>query len=152
MLKICLVSDNHGNLDCINRILADNPACDYYFHCGDVMADPEMIRPFAAVSGNNDWFFDYPDQRIVELGKHRILIFHSHKLIYSWKLMVDKAKKEKSDVVFFGHTHSFYDDNHNGIRLLYHGSCHSNCDLTATCYARVYILDDGSIRVDRVDL
>ncbi len=152
MLKICLVSDNHGDLDCIERILSDNPACDYYLHCGDVMAAPENIAPFAAVSGNNDWFFEYPMQMIMEIGGHRILIMHGHKLIYSWNLMVDKAKKEKCDVVFYGHTHSFYDDIHNGIRFINPGSCHYNRDLTAPCYARVYILDDGNIRVERVDL
>lgn len=152
MLKICLVSDNHGDLHSINKILNDNPACDYYFHCGDVLVAPELISPFAAVEGNNDWDYDYPKQRIIEIGKHRILIMHSHRYVYSWQLMVSKAKNEKCDVVFFGHTHSFYDDIHSGIRFINPGSCYHNRDLTAPCYARVYILDNGDIKVERVDL
>lgn len=152
MLKICLVSDNHGNVDCIDKVLMDNPACDYYIHCGDVMVHEGRIAPFAAVCGNNDWAFDYPMQKIMELGGHRILVMHGHQYVYSWKSMVEKAKKEKCDVVFFGHTHSFYDDIHNGIRFINPGSCHYNRDMTSPCYARVFILDDGSIKVNRVDL
>ena len=68
MLKICLASDNHGDLDPIHRILNDNPACDYYFHAGDVMAPPEAIAPFVAVEGNNDWQFEFPKERIFEIG------------------------------------------------------------------------------------
>ena len=152
MLKICLVSDNHGNVDSIERVLSDNPACDYYFHCGDVMLPAEKIAPFSAVNGNNVWLYEYPEKRIVELCNHRILIMHAHKYVYSWNAMIEKAKNEKCDVVFFGHTHSFYDDIHNGIRFINPGSCHYNRDLTSPSYARVYLHEDGSIKVNRIDL
>ena len=152
MLKICLVSDNHGNVDCIDKILNDNPACDYYFHCGDVLLAPERIEPFIAVKGNNDWQYDYPKERVLAIGGHNILMIHGHQYTYSSNLLVYKAQEEKCDVVFFGHTHSFYDDIESGVRLINPGSCYHNRDLTSPCYARVYILDDGNIRVERIDL
>ena len=87
MLKICLCSDNHGDLSQIARILSDNPACDYYFHAGDVMAPPEAIAPFVAVEGNNDWQFEFPRERIFEIADHRILLMHGHQYTYSANLI-----------------------------------------------------------------
>ncbi|MBR5341055.1 MAG: YfcE family phosphodiesterase [Erysipelotrichaceae bacterium] len=152
MLKICLCSDNHGDIDSINKILSDNPACDYYFHCGDSLMPPEEIAPFISVEGNNDWRFDYPSQRIVEVGGHRILIFHGTRYVYSMKAMIEKARLEEVDVVFFGHSHTFYDKTHSNIRFINPGSTLYNRDLSKPSYARVYFLDDGNIRVERIDL
>ena len=152
MLKICLASDNHGDLDPIYRILSDNPACDYYFHAGDVMAPPEAIAPFVAVEGNNDWQFEFPKERIFEIGEHRILLMHGHRYTYSDNLMVDKARDNKADIVFFGHTHIFSDKILHGIRFINPGSCWHCRDMSGACYARVYLFNDGSIKVERVDL
>ena len=152
MLKICLASDNHGDLDPIHRILNDNPACDYYFHAGDVMAPPEAIAPFVAVEGNNDWQFEFPKERIFEIGGHRILLMHGHRYTYSANLMVDKAKENKVDIVFYGHTHVFSDKILHGIRFINPGSCWHCRDMSGACYARVYLFDDGTIKVERIDL
>ena len=152
MLKICLCSDNHGDMDSINKILSDNPACDYYFHCGDSLVPPEELSPFASVEGNNDWAYDYPKSRKIELNGHTIFIFHGTGYTFSRKLMIDKARSEKADVVFYGHTHSFADDIYNNIRFINPGSTLYNRDLTSPSYARVYIDDDGKIFAERVDL
>lgn len=152
MLKICLCSDNHGDMDSIYKILSDNPACDYYFHCGDSLVPPEMMEPFISVAGNNDYIYEYPKQRIVEISRHRILIMHGHHYCYSMNEMYEKARNENVDTVFYGHTHVFADKIYNGLRFINPGSSFHNRDFTAPCYARVYILDDNSIRVERIDL
>ena len=152
MLRICLCSDNHGDIDSINKILNDNPSCDYYLHAGDAMLDPSYMNPFAVVLGNNDWDYEYPKQLILEIGGHRILLFHGHGYTYSVNMLVEKAKQEKVDTIFFGHTHVFMDKYIAGIRLINPGSCFHNRDLTPPSYARVYILDDGSIKAERIDL
>ncbi|MBQ6334866.1 MAG: YfcE family phosphodiesterase [Erysipelotrichaceae bacterium] len=152
MLKICLCSDNHGDILSINKVLDDNPACDYYFHCGDSLLPPEEIEPFASVEGNNDWIFDYPKSRKFNIGGHTIFMFHGNGYTFSDKLLLQKAKDEKADIVFFGHTHSFCDKMIGNVRFINPGSTSYNRDLTAPCYARVYLLDDGKVRVERVDL
>lgn len=152
MLKICLCSDNHGDIESIQKILSDNPACDYYYHCGDALLEPHEMSPFVVVAGNNDWGFDYPKEKVFEIGGHRILLMHGHNYVYSDKLMIDKAKSVKADVVFFGHTHSFTDKVMNGIRFINPGSTYYNRDLSKPCYARVYLLDDGKIKVERIDI
>lgn len=152
MLKICLCSDNHGDYDSILKILKDNPGCDYYLHAGDSMMEPEKMSPFASVSGNNDWYYDYPQERILEIGGHRILLSHGHHYTYSLSTLADRAKEFQCDTFFYGHTHIFNDSLYNGIRLINPGSTYYNRDLSDPCYARVYILEDGRIKVERVDL
>ena len=152
MLKICLCSDNHGDLNSINRILCDNPACDYYFHCGDSMLPPEEIEPFISVEGNNDWSYDYPKERLIELSGHRILIFHGTGYTFAKNLMIDKAKSVNADIVLFGHTHTFTDKVMNNIHFINPGSTLYNRDLTSPSYARLYLMEDGKVRAERIDL
>ena len=151
MLKICVASDNHGDDTSIRKILSDNPACDYYFHLGDSMRDPKEIEPFISVKGNNDWYYDYPKQRIIELEGHRILLLHGDGYTYSMNSFVFKAQSHNADIVLFGHTHVFCDELIGGIRFINPGSCWRNRDLTAPCYARLY-LDKDNVRVQRIDL
>ncbi|MBQ6493833.1 MAG: YfcE family phosphodiesterase [Erysipelotrichaceae bacterium] len=152
MLKICLCSDNHGDRNSIQKILSDNPSCDYYFHAGDSMLEESDIAPFISVDGNNDWQYDYPKERIFEIGSHRILLMHGHHYTYSDNLLADKTKENKCDVLFYGHTHIFADKTVKGIRMINPGSSYYNRDLSSPCYARVYLLEDGNIRVERIDL
>ena len=75
-IKICLAGDNHGHKELIQKIIKDNPDCDYYFHTGDSMLEEEDIYPFESVNGNCDEMFDYLDERLYELCGHKILLFH----------------------------------------------------------------------------
>ena len=152
MLKICFCSDNHGDRSSIARILSDNPDCDYYLHAGDSLMEPEELEPFCSVEGNNDWGYDYPRQRLLEIGGHRILLIHGDGYSYSLNSFAVKARNNHADTVFFGHTHSFLDIFHNGIRFINPGSSFHNRDGSGPCYARVYIDDNGNIRVERIDL
>lgn len=151
MLKLCVVSDNHGDRASIEKILMDNPACDYYFHLGDSLFDEKEIKPFLTVKGNCD-YHDFDKQAIIQIENHRILLIHGDGYTWSMNTFAYKAKQDNVDVVFFGHTHIFYDNIISGIRFINPGSTYHNRDLTPPCYARVFILDDGSIKVERVDL
>ena len=64
--------------------------------------------PFYPVRGNCDWGCDWPAERIVELGGHRIFCTHGH--LYGVKtagtaLLEKKAAAENCDIVLYGHTH-----------------------------------------------
>ena len=152
MLKICLCSDNHGNLEVIHKILNDNPCCDYYFHLGDSYYDEKTLSPFISIEGNNDWDSDFPRQRIIEILNHRILLIHGDGYTYALSGLANKAIHEKCDVIMFGHTHEFFDEEYKGIRLINPGSCVHNRDLSKPCYAIVEINDDGVINVERIDI
>lgn len=151
-IRICVCSDNHGNMEAIDKIRNDNPSCDYYFHLGDSNFNEKMLLPFISVEGNNDWEADFPRQRIIEVRNHRILLIHGDGYTYALSGLTNKAKHENCDVVIFGHTHEFLDEEYKGIRLINPGSCWHNRDLTSPCYAIVTIDENGTINVTRVDL
>lgn len=152
MLKICLCSDNHNNRDALSKILNDNPTCDYYFHLGDSGMSQDDLYPFISIKGNNDWLNDFPMQRIVNLNNRKILMIHGNGYTDSYNMLINKTRKEKCDVLFFGHIHEFVDDEYMGIRLINPGSCFYNRDLSNPCYARVYIDTLGNIKCERIDL
>lgn len=146
------MSDNHGDVYSLKKILSDNPACDYYIHCGDSSMSAEQIKPFISVKGNNDWQFDYPKERVLNMGNHNIYVMHGHNYTYSYMMLTEKAKASNCDVLFYGHTHLFSDEVFNGIRMINPGSSSYNRDFSEPCYAIVTINDDDSIDVKRVNL
>ena len=121
-LKGGAASSNHGHMDGIHKILSDNPACDYYFHCGDSMVEPKLLSPFISVEGNNDWYYEYPKDRLLNIGGHTIYIFHGTGYTFSQNLMLEKAKSVKADIVFFGHTHIFTDEIYDNIHESFFGT------------------------------
>lgn len=151
-VRICLCSDNHGDIDSIEKIKNDNPACDYYFHLGDSGLNEELLHPFIAVRGNNDWNDFFPVERTFEIYNHRILLMHGSGYTYSLNVLADKAKQNKCDVILFGHTHRFLDEEYKGIRLINPGSCFYNRDMSEPCYAIVTVFEDGRINVERINL
>ena len=151
-IRICLCSDNHGQIDCLQKIKQDNPSCDYYFHLGDSQLSEDYLRPFITVQGNNDWGMNFPRKRIIEISNHKILLIHGSGYTYSLSALSKKAIDEKCDVIMFGHTHEFLDDEYLGIRLINPGSCWNNRDYSRPCYAIVNIDDFGKIDVERINL
>ena len=151
-IRICLCSDNHGDKESIDRILNENPTCDHYLHLGDSHFSPEMLSPFISVEGNNDWDYDFPNKRILQIGNHNILMIHGDGYTYAISGLYNKAKHENCDVILFGHTHEFFDEEYKGIRIINPGSCFRNRDMTPPSYAIVTINDDDTIKVERKNL
>jgi len=140
-MKIVLVSDNHGDKEALEKVLSDNPCADYYIHCGDSSLSNYEIEPFASVKGNNDYYGDYPYNRVLEIEGHKIYICHGHREIYNRTLesLIASAKKRECDIVFFGHIHVFFDQTIDGIRLINPGSLEYNRDKFDKTYAIVEI-------------
>ena len=69
-IRICLAGDSHSRKDLIQKIIEDNPGCDYYLHTGDSMSDEGDIFPFESVKGNCDGMFDY---RSEGLSEHKLV-------------------------------------------------------------------------------
>lgn len=150
-VSICLCSDNHGDPDSIKRILDENQQCDYYFHLGDSHFDEYDLRPFISVQGNNDWDSNFPRQRIIEIGKFRILLIHGDGYTYAISGLANKAKHENCNVIMFGHTHEFMYEIYKDIHLINPGSCFHNRDGSSPSYAIVNI-DDDKIEVIKKEL
>ena len=113
-MRILVVSDTHGNDSSLRRAILAQPKAEVVIHLGD--GEEELLRAkrafpekmFLAVRGNCDWRSDWPGERIVELGGHRIFCTHGH--LYGVKtagtaLLEKRAAEENCDIVLYGHTH-----------------------------------------------
>lgn len=67
-MKIVVVSDSHGRDDALEYVLQQHGDAYAYIHCGDIDADPGAFPRFVTVGGNNDIFYDYPDEQILSIG------------------------------------------------------------------------------------
>ena len=127
-LRIILISDNHLLKSCIEDIRRLYPDADYFFHCGDCEMPKYLMEGYACVQGNNDFYNEFPLRLTLDIGQHRFLITHGHRDMHygRFDMLAKKAKQLGCDVVCFGHTHRYFDDTIDGIRLLTPGSiCHN---------------------------
>lgn len=149
MEEIILVSDNHGEVKPLQDLLNTYPITDCFIHCGDSEMHPYQLNGFVSVQGNNDFFNAYPNERIVEIGKHRILVCHGHRhMIFSQpQMLADYARKKDCDLAFYGHSHIPKDDTINGVRCLNPGSIWHNRDGSKPSYMIIQ-LDGDKISVE----
>lgn len=138
-MEFIVCSDNHGNSKVLTEILNAYPQAECFIHCGDNELSNEFMKPFTAVTGNNDYFYHYPEKLVTQVGQLRILILHGHTMPYGRRVqaMVDLAKSLNCTVVCTGHTHVYMDDTVDGIRVLNPGSLFYNRDGTPPCYMHV---------------
>ena len=151
-MKFIVASDNHGMQTPIDEILRKHVDVDAFFHCGDSELPASLLDRFICVCGNNDYVVDFPDWRIVQIENHRIFITHGHRFLYFGRidLLVRKAKEEHCRFVFFGHTHTFFYQEMDGIHIINPGSISHNRDGSKPSYAIVEIVDD-QVLVERVN-
>lgn len=149
MEEIILVSDNHGEIKPLEYLQNTYPITDYFIHCGDSEMHPYQLNGFVSVQGNNDFFDAYPYERIIEIGKHRILVVHGHRhmVFRQPQMLADYAKKNDCDLAFYGHSHIPADDTIDGVRCLNPGSIWHNRDGSKPSYM-VIQLDGDKISVE----
>ncbi|MBR3357046.1 MAG: metallophosphoesterase [Solobacterium sp.] len=149
-IRIVLISDNHLLKDCIGVIRDMYPDADYFFHCGDSEMPRYLLDGYACVQGNNDFYGEYPLNLTLEIGKHRFLLTHGHRdMLYGrYDMLVHKAEKLGCDVVCFGHTHRYFDETLDGVRLLNPGSVWHNRDGSEPSYM-LLTLRGSEILVER---
>ena len=149
-MKIIVVSDNHGKRKWIDKIKQAHKDAYCFIHCGDTELHSNEMLGFVCVRGNND-FYDYPDFKIVDIGKHKIFVTHGHRmmLFMDRSVLVSKAKEYGCDIVCFGHTHIFEYQIVDGVHVINPGSITHNRDFSKPCYAIIDI--DEEISVSRIE-
>ncbi len=113
MIKLLCVSDSHGAVDKLSRVIKMHADADYLIHAGDGAGDLDYIsgipQTVIRVSGNCDMFDStyYPmtDQRCVENVK--LCVRHGHRLDVKYGLSRAEYYMEENeiDLLIFGHTH-----------------------------------------------
>jgi putative phosphoesterase len=107
-MKIGIISDTHDYLD--PKVAGLFKGVDHILHAGDVGSawitfQLGQIAPVTAVTGNTDAGLSLKETETVELGGRKFLVHHivdPRELSDAFKRRV---KREKPDVIVFGHTH-----------------------------------------------
>lgn len=141
-MKILIVSDSHGNYTNLEKALTDNSDVDMLIHLGDGEREFNRLQEkfgaysYRYVRGNNDRD-NYELKQYLDIEGHRILICHGHYFYVrsGVKNLVDDAKANGCDIVFFGHTHRRCSEKRHGITLINPGSLWLQRDGTPPSYA-----------------
>ena len=127
MMKILVVSDNHGDRDVLVNI-ADHwqGKVDGMFHCGDSELSPtdELWQKFVVVRGNCDYYPEYQTESVLSIGKERVYMTHGHLFNVNMGLMslAMAAREKEATMALYGHTHKLAAELNQGILFLNPGS------------------------------
>ncbi len=151
-MRILIVSDTHGNHRNLDRVLEKIGAIDGFLHLGDVEGDEDYFEallkcPVHIVAGNNDFFSDLPDEKMLQIGKYKIMMNHGHGYYVSRNTSrLKKAAKDRgADIVMYGHTHRPDIDFEDGIITINPGSLsYPRQERRRPTYIMMYLRENGA--------
>jgi uncharacterized protein len=117
-LKIGVISDTHGFLDPkVKKLFA---GVGHILHAGDIgdafiAFELEQIAPITAVLGNTDLGLSFKETEVVELAARKFLVHHIVNPPALSEKVEARIKRERPDVVVFGHTHKKFCETIGGI-------------------------------------
>ena len=149
-MRILVVSDSHGRVGEIEKVIEAQKEAKNVFFLGDCVRDVEDLpfiypdRTFYIVSGNCDYASMYKSSDTVVLEDKKILFTHGH--MYSVKsglgALRGKAKEEGIDLALYGHTHIAATEYADGVYFVNPGSLCSGRE-GGTGYAVIDIEKNG---------
>jgi putative phosphoesterase len=116
--KIGVISDTHDFLD--PKVEKIFKGVNHILHAGDV-GDPmiplelQAIAPVTVVLGNTDLGLSYNDTEVVTLAGKKFLVHHIVNPFAPSEKLEARLKRDRPDVVIFGHTHKRYSETFNGV-------------------------------------
>lgn len=148
-LELIIVSDNHGQIASLEKVLSAQPKADYYFHCGDsnIKPDHPVMNRFITVKGNTDFGCDYPETQTKKLANNQLVwVTHGHRqyVRFAATELVESLNSlsEKPDFVFYGHTHRSNTEFIDGILYINPGSVFEPRDELPPSYVKLTITED----------
>jgi uncharacterized protein len=128
-MKILIISDTHGRHIYLDRVIQKISPIDLVIHLGDFEGGEDYIEALVPaqlemVSGNNDYFTKYEREKIITIGKYKILLTHGHRyrVHYGIETIKEIARQNSVDIVMFGHTHKPLIDLSDSIIVINPGS------------------------------
>ncbi len=130
MVKIGVISDNHGNYEYIRKALIEMGEIQYLFHLGDFLGKKTDLEKMTdanlyIILGNMDYrVSDGVDEVFTTIGDKRIFACHGHQYQVKYHLnnLLYIGQEKRADIVLFGHTHEPYLEETEGVLLMNPGS------------------------------
>ena len=131
-MRIIILSDTHGNYSALENILLRNADADWFIHLGDgereldrfIASNPFYERKIIRVAGNCDYHSMHHDTFILPAAYCKIFATHGH--LYNVKNSLDElkatAKENGCNIVLYGHTHSRFMHEEDGLYIMNPGS------------------------------
>lgn len=129
-MKILVLSDTHGKIDCFNKIYDVIARKDLIIHLGDNTKDIEELKKYFKgdihnVKGNCDYMDNTTlEEKIINIEGKKIFLTHGHR--YGVKRDLNtiyyKVQELGADIALFGHSHVPVSIRHNNILLFNPGS------------------------------
>ena len=109
MSSIVVISDSHGSIRNLDRVIKRIGQPDALWHLGDCTEDAPLLAQrlncgYVSVRGNCDPFSDLPLTETITWHGKRFLLLHGHTVAGRLSLCY-AAKEQQADVVLFGHSH-----------------------------------------------
>lgn len=111
-MKILIVSDSHGRMNNLIRVIEKVKPIDLMLHLGDIEGNENTIREITPcnvemISGNNDYYTSLEKEKVIKLGNHTVFLSHGHRYGVNFRTdyIKEAAEKRKADIAIFGHTH-----------------------------------------------
>ena len=147
--RIGVISDTHGLLR--EEVKEKLQGCDRIFHAGDIhtpsiVEELNRIAPTYPVRGNADkeWAKDIPKIQVIDNIGIRVLMIHNQK-------QLDRAP-DQYDLIIYGHSHKYEEKHIDGRVWLNPGSCGPRRFKLPITMAMLYVEDDGTFRIERIDI
>ncbi|MDO5695150.1 MAG: metallophosphoesterase [Eubacteriales bacterium] len=128
-MKLLVVSDNHGRLANLRKIIRKTGKVDALFHLGDLCMTKRDIEalvdcPTYFVAGNNDYSAELENEHTIRFMGKRILMVHGHYhgVYYGLERLATRAMYRDIDIVMYGHTHQPSIDVIGSVTLINPGS------------------------------
>ncbi len=124
-MKIGVISDTHGLFDPkIPELFAD---VEHILHAGDVGTSAvlnalENIAPTTAVLGNVDVGLPLKEAEVITLAERKFLVHHIVNPRVLDGRLGERIRRDKPDVVVFGHTHKPFCEEIDGVLFLNPGA------------------------------
>lgn len=115
-MKVLIVSDSHGNIPVLKKILEKELPCDFIIHCGDGVEDLQHFDTGDAerlmITGNMDLSNakGYARSIITSIGGCKVFIAHGdiQRAHQDYVELYSEGQSNRCDAVIFGHTHRPY--------------------------------------------
>lgn len=112
-MKVLVLSDSHGALHHLRRILHKESDCKTVFFLGDGLDDIEKVeiehpdKKFICVKGNNDFYHNTEREAYKYIGGMTIMACHGDAfgVRSTLRLLISKTASVRGNLALYGHTH-----------------------------------------------